>query len=179
MRSFIYALATGLAGAAVLHILIILAVPHFTGRDAFTRIEGYEEAGRFFPLTDRPNSLGLSNGDPFLRLAVCAFSVEDRPVHLLAAGALPFWSYSVFDSSSNEIYSMNDRTALRGNLDTIIASPAQLTVLRKDNPDIVAQSVLVEMPAIEGYVVLRALATDAGTLARAEAFLGSASCESL
>ncbi len=179
MRSVLYALATGLAGAALLHILIILTVPHFTGRDAYSRIAGYQETNQFFALDAKKNVLGLSNGDPFVRVAVCQFSVEDQPVHLLASGAVPFWSYAIYDSASNEVFSMNDRTSIEGELDTIIASPAQLTGLRKNNPDIISQSILVEMANPQGYVVLRAIAPSVSYAAEAKAFLSDASCDAL
>jgi uncharacterized membrane protein len=179
MRSLIYAIATGLAGAAVLHILIILSVPHFTGRDAYTRITAYDEDNRFFLLDARKNAFGLSTDDPFLEEAVCSFSVEDRPVRLTAEGGVPFWSYAVYDSSSNEVFSMNDRSSVGGALDTIVASPAQLNAIRKDNPDIVARSILVEMPRPEGYVVLRALAPAPSFREAARDFLAGAACEPL
>ncbi|RVK07950.1 DUF1254 domain-containing protein, partial [Sinorhizobium meliloti] len=38
MRSIIFAILVGLVGAALLHIVIILALPQFTGRDAYTRV---------------------------------------------------------------------------------------------------------------------------------------------
>lgn len=38
MSKFLYAVLTGLFGAVLLHIIIILGVPHFTGRDAYTRV---------------------------------------------------------------------------------------------------------------------------------------------
>src|SRR5690606_4273499 len=122
------------------------------GRDAYTRITAYDEANVFFLLDAKKNAFGLANDDPFLEVAVCAFSVEEKPVRLMAEGRVPFWSYAVYDSSSNEVFSMNDRSSGGGMLDTIVASPAQLNALRKDNPDIVARSILVEMPRPEGYV---------------------------
>ncbi len=179
MRSLLYALATGIAGAAVLHILIILTVPHFTGTDAYTRLTGYEVAGQFFLLNDEKNQVGLSNGDPYIKVAVCLISVAEEPVHLLASGNVPFWSYAVYDSSSNEVFSMNDRTSVGRELDTIVASPAQLTALRKNNPAIVAQSILVEMPRAEGYVVLRAMAPYPSFDRAAKNFLAEASCDAL
>ncbi|MGL4199682.1 MAG: DUF1254 domain-containing protein, partial [Allorhizobium sp.] len=38
MSKRLYALLTGIFGAVLLHIIIILGVPHFTGRDAYTRV---------------------------------------------------------------------------------------------------------------------------------------------
>lgn len=177
IRATLLALLTGLAGAAVLHIIIILALPSFTGLDAYTRLTTYEAPNRFIVFGDRPDEMGFSNADPYLRTAACIFDVGDRPMHLLAAGSVPFWSFAVYDSSSNEVFSMNDRSAAGGELDAIIASPQQLAAIRKSNPDVISQSVLIEMPRPEGYVVLRALAPSPSFEEPARDFLMEASCE--
>ena len=177
IRGILFALLVGLAGAAVLHIVIVLALPSFTGLDAYTRLQSYEAPNRFVIFASDPDENGFSNGDPYLRASACVFDVGERPVHLMASGSVPFWSFAVYDSSSNEVFSMNDRSAAGGDLDAIIASPQQLAGIRKTNPDIISESVLIEMPRPEGYIVLRALAPAASFEAGAKAFLMEASCE--
>jgi uncharacterized membrane protein len=177
IRGMLFALLVGLAGAAVLHIVIILALPSFTGLDAYTRLQSYEAPNRFVIFASTPDENGFSDGDPYLRVSACVFDVGERPVHLMASGSVPFWSFSVYDSSSNEVFSMNDRSAAGGDLDAIIASPQQLAGIRKTNPDVISESVLVEMPRPEGYVVLRSLAPSASFEQGASAFLMEASCE--
>ena len=177
IRAMLFALLTGLAGAAVLHIVIILALPSFTGLDAYTRLASYEAENRFVIFGDKPDEMGFSNGDPYLRTAACIFDVSERPMHLMASGSVPFWSFAVYDSSSNEVFSMNDRSAAGGELDAIIASPQQLAAIRKTNPDVISQSVLIQMPRPEGYVVLRALSPSPSFDEPAREFLMEASCE--
>ena len=177
IRASLFAILTGLAGAAVLHIVIILALPSFTGLDAYTRLASYDAANRFIIFGDKPDELGFSNGDPYLKTAACVFDVGERPMHLMAAGSVPFWSFAVYDSSSNEVFSMNDRSAAGGDLDAIIASPQQLAAIRKTNPDVISESVLIEMPRPEGYVVLRALSPSPSFDEPAKGFLMEASCE--
>ncbi len=109
MRSIIFAILVGLVGAALLHIVIILALPQFTGRDAYTRVLGLLEMDSFFPLTAEPGPTGLNNADPFLRTAVCSFSVADAPARFVGRGDVPFWSLAIFDSGSNEVFSMTTR----------------------------------------------------------------------
>jgi len=177
IRASLFAILTGLAGAAVLHIIIILALPSFTGLDAYTRLASYDAANRFIIFSDTPDEMGFSNGDPYLRIAACVFDVGERPMHLMAAGSVPFWSFAVYDSSSNEVFSMNDRSAAGGDLDAIIASPQQLAAIRKSDPDVISESVLIEMPRPEGYVVIRALSPSPSFEEAAKAFLTEASCE--
>jgi uncharacterized membrane protein len=177
IRQTIFALLTGLVGAAVLHIVIILALPSFTGLDAYTRLSGEDAENRFVTFAAERDKVGFSNGDPYLRSAACLFSIDDAPVHLTASGGVPFWSFAIYDSSSNEVFSMNDRSAAGGELDAIIASPAQLAAIRKSNPDVISESVLIEMPRPDGYIVLRALAPSPSYVDAAKAFLSEADCE--
>lgn len=177
MRSVLLAGLIGLVGAALLHIVIILALPQFTGKDAYSRVLGLYEMDSFFSLTHTPGPTGLANEDPFLRVAVCGFSVDGGPARFTARGAVPFWSLSVFDANSNEIFSMNDQTAVNGKLDLVMATPIQLVDLRKTPPDSLAQSILVEMPEEEGYAVLRALAPTDSYEETARNFLSESSCE--
>jgi uncharacterized membrane protein len=177
IRAALFALLTGLVGAAVLHIVIILALPSFTGLDAYTRLLSYDADNRFVIFGARKDDIGFSNGDPYLRTAACVFAVDAKPVHLAASGSVPFWSFAVFDSDANEVFSMNDRSAAGGELDAIIASPEQLASIRKSDPDVISQSVLIEMPRPEGYIVLHALAPAPSFDAAADDFLSEAECE--
>lgn len=177
MRSFFYAIAIGLVGAALLHIVIILSLPSFTGRDAYTRVQAFDEPNRFLSLADTGKSLAPINDDPAMKTAVCAFSVENGPVRLFAEGDVPFWSLAVYDSASNEVFSMNDRTAVNGALDTLVATPVQLIGIRKAVPQELQQSILVEMRGEEGYAVLRTFMPTESRREAATAFLGGASCE--
>ncbi|MFC6445514.1 DUF1254 domain-containing protein [Shinella zoogloeoides] len=177
MRSFLYAIAIGLVGAALLHIVIILSLPSFTGRDAYTRVQAFGEANRFFPLASEGNTLAPINDDPAMKTAVCTFSVENGPIRLFADGDVPFWSLAVYDEASNEVFSMNDRTSVSGALDTLIATPIQLIGIRKAVPAELEQSILVEMRGEEGYAVLRTFVPTQSRQEAATAFLADASCE--
>ena len=177
MRSLLYAIAIGLVGAALLHIVIILSLPSFTGRDAYTRVQAFGEANRFFPLASEGNTLAPINDDPAMKTAVCTFSVENGPIRLFADGDVPFWSLAVYDEASNEVFSMNDRTSVSGALDTLIATPIQLIAIRKAVPAELEQSILVEMRGEEGYAVLRTFVPTQSRQEAATAFLADASCE--
>ncbi|MBF2716740.1 DUF1254 domain-containing protein [Agrobacterium vitis] len=177
MRKLIYAIVVGLVGAVVLHIVIILALPHFTGKDAYTRVTMEGPLFKFYSLDSRADRAGLANGDPFLKLAACAFDVSEAPVHLTAEGSVPFWSVGIFDRDANEVYSMNDATSVEGKLDIIVATPAQLARLRATAPDALAQTILVEMPETQGYAVLRTLVPQASFAPDAQAFLTNAGCD--
>lgn len=176
------AVAAGLIGAALLHLIIILSLPRFSDRDAYTRVLAEGEQMRFHPIGPAPDARPAGPGrlrqeDPFLPLAVCAFDLSEAPVRLTAAGAgVPFWSLAVYDGQSDEVFSINDRTASNGGLDVIVATPAQTARIRKDMPDVAAQSIVVEATALQGYAVLRTLVPQASFAERAAQFLDAAAC---
>jgi uncharacterized membrane protein len=177
MLRYVFAGLAGLFGAALLHLIIILSLPHFSDRDGYTRIEDEGDEGRFYLLDDKDDDAGLSNDDPYMRTAVCAFDIEETPLRLTAVGNVPFWSLSVYDRASNEVYSMSDRTSIGGKLDVLIATPIQMTGLRKALPQSLQQSILVDMPRTEGYVVLRAMAPQQSFNQAARDFLSGAGCD--
>lgn len=180
MRGILFSILTGLVGAALLHIIIILAVPEFTGRDAYTKVLSFGEPNRFFSLPNEAGSgAALVNDDPYLHAAVCAFSVADGPVRFRAPGGVPLWTFAIFDTGANEVFSMNDNTSVTGGLDLVAATPVQLVGLRKVLPEALSQSVLAEMRGEEGYAVLRALAPMPSFEEAARTFLAEAGCDPL
>jgi len=177
MLRVLLALVTGIVGALLLHIIIVLSVPHFTTRDAYSRVLAEGDANRFVMLGPKPDAVGLANGDPTLRVAVCSFSVTEGPVQVTSSGQVPFWSMVVYDNGSNEVFSMIDRTSVAGEPDVVIATPAQLNSLRKNLPEDAAQSILVEMPSDNGFVVLRTWVPLPSLEEAAKGFLSDADCD--
>ncbi|NTE85753.1 DUF1254 domain-containing protein [Agrobacterium rubi] len=176
MLKLIFAIFVGLVGAAVLHLVILLSTPHFSNRDAYTRAVAEGAANLFHLLDDSREKTELGSGDPFMRVAVCTFDISDKPVRLEAFGAVPFWSVAIFDSASNEIFSMNDRTSAGGELDILVANQVQLAAIRKAQPAALSQSILVEAAQNKGYAVLRTMVPQPSFVEEATRFLGEAKC---
>lgn len=176
MRNLLVSIAAGLVGAVILHIVIILSIPQFSTDDAWSKVTGLGEPGQFYPLANEPNAAGLYNRGPYLRSAICIFNAADAPVRITADGALPFWSLAVYDRRSNELYSMNDRSAVERQVDVTLATPLQMIALRRRSPDEIGQSILVEVPKPDGFIVLRTIAEDQTFEAIARDFLAGARC---
>ncbi|CAD7027638.1 hypothetical protein REJC140_02526 [Pseudorhizobium endolithicum] len=176
MLKVLFAVITGLVGAALLHLVIILALPYFSEKDAYTRV--LAEGGRheFHLLPDLRDRAGLVQEDPFMELAVCAYDISQGPIRIYAQGDVPFWSLGIYDAASNEVFSINDRTAAAGILDVVLATPAQLALLRKALPESINQAILVETQRADGYVVLRTMVPQKSFSPAAAAFLSQAVC---
>lgn len=193
MLRLFHAILTGLVGAALLHVVIILALPHFVKATAHDRVAGFGAPGAFHRLPDAASPFGLPAGpgparaeantvspifneDPYLAVSACTISMEDGAIRLYAAGDVPLWSVVIFDKDSNEVFSMNDRTSVSGALDILLARKAEMPAIRKSLPEDLSQSILVEMPRQGGYAVLRAFVPRASFVEGARDFLETAEC---
>lgn len=172
----VYAVVTGLFGAALLHLVIIFALPRFTGRDAYTRVLETGPAGQFHRLEKGKTAGPLASEDPFVEASVCALDLSDGAVAITASGEPAFWSFAVFDATANEVFSMSDRSVDTNRLDAIVATPTQAAQLRRSDPEISQKRILIEMDGKNGYLVLRALAPHQSQENAARSFLDSASC---
>lgn len=176
IAAVLFTATTGIAGAALIHIIVILALPAWTGKDAWTRVEGLGAQNVFYAIANEPNATGLYNDDPWLRAAVCRFSLDAGPIRVSAPSGVELWSVAAFDPQANEIFSMNDRSAIGPEPDITFATPAQLLQLRRSTPAQLEGSVLVETRAGEGYVTLRAAVPSPSMEPSVRAFLAAAEC---
>lgn len=176
MGRILYIVLSGIAGAALLHIIIILAIPAYADRDAWTKINALGPT-EFFHILPQNKPGGLVSANPFIRTAVCRFDIDKQPVRVTASGLAYYWSLSIFDPGANEIYSMNDRTATDRKLDVAIVTPLQMIGFRKSLPESLTESVLIEFPGTTGYLVLRTVQPDASWELIVREFLGNASCQ--
>ncbi len=176
MFKIAFAILTGLIGAALLHLVIILSLPYFSERDAYTRVLAEGSRHVFHRLGDEPDRAGLVQDDPFIELSVCAYNISQAPVRIYAQGDVPFWSLGIFDSAANEVFSINDRTSSGSVVDVVLATPAQLTLLRKALPEDIDEAILVETQQADGYIVLRTLVPKESFTSAATTFLSGAIC---
>lgn len=176
MRSLALASVIGLLGAAFIHIIIVLALPGWTGMDAWTRVEALGAPNRFYPLPNEASNTGLYNTDPYIRTAVCRFDITDGPLRVVASGDVAIWTLSAYDAAADETYSMNDRSAIGAGVDVAFVTPAQMLQLRRFMPQALERSVLVELREPEGYVALRAVAPMPSQEPAVRAFLANAAC---
>ena len=172
----VYVPIAGLIGAALLHIVIVLAIPRYAESDAWSRISALGAANSFHILQPGKEN-GLTSAKPYTGAAVCHFDIAAEPVRVTAFGSTPYWSVAIFDPEANEIYSMNDRTATEGVLDIAIVTPLQMIGYRKTLPESLADSVLVEFPQTAGYLVLHTVTPDANWEAIVRDFLSEAVCQ--
>ena len=83
MLRLLYAILLGVVGAGIVHISILLLLPLFSDRDAWSRLAA---AADLYVVTAADGSDGsaptVEAPDPFFRAVACRFDLEDGPVRL-------------------------------------------------------------------------------------------------
>lgn len=176
IRTLLFVLG-GLLLAGIIHIAVVLLLPDFANRDAWTSMGRFGPDGAFhlLPMSE-PGTEPLPYLDPRMAYAGCRFSLDDGPIRVRAAMPDEFWSLAVFDRRGSNVYSLNDRTAERTDIDLVIATPLQLTQLRENPIDALAQSIVIEVPATRGFILIRAFVSDPSATANVTRALAAAQC---
>ena len=174
MARILHLLLLGLVGAAIVHIAILLLVPRYSDKNAWSHIEALGDAYRFYRL-DQESGV-LSNPDPLIAQAACRFDLADGPVQIATRGAPPFWSLSIYAPNGDNLYSLNDNVSTEQALDLIIADSVGIAGLRADGRQNDSRTILVEQNIGEGAVILRAFVPDASWRGQVQHFFENASC---
>ncbi|SJZ65696.1 DUF1254 domain-containing protein [Consotaella salsifontis] len=187
MAKLLYAILVGLVGAAIVHIAVILTIPHVAERDAWGRLSGLGDLWKVIQIDGATGTVaGVREGpehfaflDPAFAIASCRFALGDGPAHLYSPEKTDFWSASVYDRQGNNRYSISDRSAVGGAFDLIVGTPDQLLESRVNSADQDETQIPVEADFSEGYVILRALIEHESERASVNAFSRSMHCEPL
>jgi uncharacterized membrane protein len=178
MSRLLYAVVLGLVGAGIVHIVVVLLVPAFSDRDAWSRLA--ENSGPYrmtrIDASDSGEPL-LGAMDPMFAVAACRFDLGDGVVQIASEGHVPFWSASVYDRAGRNVYSFNDHAAPAGNMDFVVLNHAQMLELRKQPSEADQNLLFVETEIDEGIVVIRAFAPDASWRPLVGAFVSNATCD--
>lgn len=169
--------AGGVLLAGIIHIAVVLLIPDFANRDAWTSMGRFGADGAFHVLPmSEPGTEPLPYLDPRMAHAACRFSLDQAPIRIRAAMPDEFWSLAVFDRRGSNVYSLNDRTAERTDIDLVLATSLQLTKLRENPVEALDQSIVIEIPATRGFVLIRAFVTDSADTNRVNTALKAAQC---
>ncbi|MER8484016.1 DUF1254 domain-containing protein [Mesorhizobium sp. M1322] len=178
MRRLLHAILLGLLGAGIVHIIVLLLVPEFSERNAWSRLAMASDLYRMTRLDAGAGGTPVvKSGDPLFYAAACRFDLSEGMVRVKAPGNVPFWSVSVYDRSGHNIYSFNDHSATGRVLDSIVLTPAQMIEIRKNLPEELQGAIFVEAPIDEGMFVIRSFVPDDSWRPIVSRFLEQSSCE--
>lgn len=177
MTKLLHAIVLGLLGAGIVHIVILLLVPSYSQRDAWSILS---ERSNFYTVTrlDPPGAEPLiATIDPLFDAIACRFDLREGVLRVHGEGAVPYWSMSVYDRTGQNLFSLNDSSSSGRVLDFVVATPVQMIALRNELPADFERSVFVEAETDEGIVVVRAFAPDESWEPTVAAFVSGIDCE--
>lgn len=170
-----YLLLCGLFLAGIVHITIILLIPHLGSKDVANRIASLESINSFELIGDG-RKIGIANSDPYFQLAVCKFDLTTNAIQIVGAPTTVFWSASIFDDRGRVVYSLSNRTAIERALQLIVLTPVQIAILRQSQPEEIDTSIIVETNSPTGFVLLRILQNDPTRASETKKLLETAQC---
>ena len=175
-RTAIFA-AGGLLLAGIIHIVVIFLVPYFATRDAWSEVGRFGRDGTFhvLPLAETGIGGAALDGSAHAPRGL-PISLGEGPVRIRASLPDDFWSVALFDRRGRNVYSLNDRSAERTQLDLAVLTPVQMAQLRENPPASLETAIVVEIPINVGFVVLRIFVADEAELPTAMAALATADC---
>ena len=176
MARLIYALAVGLLGAGIVHIVVLLLVPVYSERDAWSALSQHANFYRTVRLDPAGAPPLIGSLDPLIDAVACRFDLSDGVTQVYSEGPTPYWSVSIHERTGLNIYSLNDSSSSQGRFDFVIATPTQMIALRNAMPQELEDSVFIEADTTEGIVVVRTFAPDETWEPAASAWLGSINC---
>ncbi len=178
MRALIATLC-GLALAACVHIVVILAGPSFAEEDAFSKLQDTLEAEQ----AELIGGIGAPDTwfpkpDPATAIAACAFDLGEGPTRISAKTGPLFQSLSIHTRKNGIIFAVTDRAAVRGDLEIVVMTPEQLDEARMldESGETTRQDVRVVSPQTEGFVIIRVASPYPSLNSTTEAVAKSVSC---
>jgi uncharacterized membrane protein len=172
----VYITVMGLVLAGLVHVAIVLLIPHYSTRDAWAFLSGKTDLYSFTRLNPEETGSAISEVDPFFTYGVCRFDLDEVGVKMQGPLTANFWSASVFDDNGTVIYSLNNRTAIANLLDVVIVNPLQSLSLRESQRTDLEASVVIEASMQKGFVIVRVFEPDESWAAGSDEFFKQISC---
>ncbi|MEP0234166.1 hypothetical protein [Roseibium sp.] len=173
-------LVATLSLAAVVHILVVLTIPQNTSHSAYADVANFGPDRQFNLLPDvKPGAEPLPALDPAMKHAACRFTLDDGPVLFTASIPVPFWSIGLFNEAGEAVYSLNNRTSGSDILSMLLLTPEQLSIIRENPPEDLDELIVLEIPATNGFALLRAFVPHSHQSKEVDTALSTAYCGSL
>jgi uncharacterized membrane protein len=172
-------LAAALFSGLVVHLLIILAMPHYASKDAYARLSSLGPAGQLTLLPQaEPQHESRPFIDPNMIEAVCPYDLSSGPYRIATnVSGDGLLSLAFLSRKSQIFYSMTDRSALRGRIDIALMTQSQSDAAEaNDVDDAPPQELRLVAPTRQGIIVARALVERRGEVDSARARLEALAC---
>ncbi|MBI3674852.1 MAG: hypothetical protein HY245_15825, partial [Rhizobiales bacterium] len=135
MRRLFWILAALFTGIAA-HSGFVLLVPQLKLNHAIARVSAATGPNRFFMLPADDQLRLFPSYPPMSVMGACAFDVSQGPVELSANLPPGFWTLTIFDSTGNVLFTVNDAQSGTGSFTVNLArAPSLIEMLKASGSD--------------------------------------------
>ena len=184
LRSNWLYIVLALGTAFAVHVASVAFLPHLIMTRALTKmsgLHGYNTMTHSVRATSA--SRAVVRPSPDLLYSVCPFDLGRDDTLLVSVSGMPksYWSISVFDGETNNVFALNNTVAQSGSADVAIQLPLPPGSLSKTMPpphpdDRSRYFAHVTTPTARGLVLVRTLIVDDKSLAAIDKARRTATC---
>lgn len=174
-----YIALVGLVTGAIIHIVATLILPQFAKASAFQRLSQSLPINRMrlLPPVDAANQ-PLPYLGPDLRLAVCRYDVGDGPVAVTMALPDTGWTLGLYTKQGDNFYVLPAQEHRSDDITLTLVPPGErsFSLLTLGGRTPAASISQIEVPHLEGFIVIRAPLRGRAFAADIEQTLKRANC---
>jgi uncharacterized membrane protein len=176
VRALLWILAAVLLGGIV-HLSTVLAMPQAAKQDAYSRLVPLTPVNTMVQLAAPTAEAAIMPFmDPAFAQAVCRYDLTGGSLKLIAPVSQAYTSVTFYTRKSVAYYAINDRAAGRRTIELDLMTPEQHAEVPEEEDVTAADRLIIESPSTMGLIVLRALATEPGSMPMARGALAGATC---
>ncbi|MBK8008450.1 MAG: DUF1254 domain-containing protein [Rhizobiales bacterium] len=180
MMRILIPILSGLVLGGLVHVVSIFALPQLAQNDAFARLSALGKVNEIVRLPEpTPFESVLPKLDPAFVFAACVFDLSRGPLSISIPTTPDMTSVAFYTRQGRVFYSLNDRAAARRSIDLQLMTGPQRAILPSNEDVTAADRLIVESPATEGIVFVRAFVREPGAKNAIRALLGGAKCAPL
>lgn len=165
--------------ASIVHITSVFLLPALAQMDSYSRLAPLLDGDGFRVLpAATPDAETLPFTDPGTVLAVCRYDLARGPWRVrIAIDSEALTSLSFRSRTGTVFHVLTDRAALRGKLDVLLGTVAQIDAAEAaDSDDSPTREVRLVAPTTTGMVFVRAMPPSAGGMETLRRRLSAADC---
>ena len=177
MTRLLFPVLAGLVLGGLVHILSIFALPQLAQNDAYARLSSFGKTNEIVQVPDAtPFDSLLPRLDPAFVFAACVFDLSRGPLAISIPTTPDVTSVAFYTRQGRVFYSLNDRAAARRSIDLQLMTGPQRSLFSRDENVTAADLLIIESPATQGIVFIRAFVREEGARKRIRELLTAAKC---
>ena len=173
-----YWITAGLVFGGIVHICTVFMLPYLSSNSAWERLSGELQVNQFrvLPLA-RPGFQPIPLMAPDVRYALCRYDAANGPVMVRASLLDTSWSVSLYDRLGINFYTITGADLRHSDVELQLQRKQRTeNLFAKDKDSQIGSAIAIDVPDIQGLVILRAPLRGTSYSAETEIAISQAGC---